>query len=235
MAGRLADTALVAGALPPDAMAVRGAFHAGPDDAVPGLPEGGTLVLLGWTGGRQWPAFAASPEAADGRPDPLDRWSRRLIDGAAAALGAVALYPFGGPPHHDFQGWALRAEPVARSPIGLLMHPAWGLWHAYRGALGFRDRLALAAVPDSAAACDSCVARPCLRTCAVGAFSAVGGYDVAACTQHIGSATGGGCVTGGCGARAACPVQPPEPYAPAQIVFHMRAFVRGQQRAAGPA
>jgi hypothetical protein len=103
----------------------------------------GTLVLLGWTGGRQWPVFVVSREATDGEPHPLDRWTRRLIDTAASELGAMAFYPFGGPPYHDFQRWALRAEPVARSPIGLLIHPDWGLWHAYRGALGFRERLAL--------------------------------------------------------------------------------------------
>ena len=26
---------------------------------------------------------------------------------------------------------------MAVTPIGLLLHPDWGLWHAYRGALGF--------------------------------------------------------------------------------------------------
>ena len=84
-------------------MALRGALHPLPEDNVPPLPDGApaaTLVLLGWTGGRQWPAFAASAEAQDRQPHPLDRWSRRLVDAAAAALGAagldaVALYLFG--------------------------------------------------------------------------------------------------------------------------------------------
>jgi hypothetical protein len=188
----------------------------------------GTLVLLGWTGGRQWPSFAASAEACDGRPHPLDRWSRRLIDAAAAALGAVALYPFGGPPHHDFQRWALRAEPVARSPVGLLIHPQWGLWHAYRGALAFRERWALLADGARASPCTRCVSRPCLSTCPVGAFSEDRGYEVAACTGHLRGPAGAACVSTGCAARLACPIVPPEPYSSAQQAFHMHAFLRAR-------
>jgi hypothetical protein len=217
-------------------MAVRGAFHPSPEDNVPPLPCGtpaGTVVLLGWTSGRQWPAFAASPEACDGRPDPLDRWSRRLIDAAAAALDAegldaVALYPFGGPPHHEFFRWALRAEPVARSPIGLLVHPDWGLWHAYRGALVFRGRLPLTPHLARPAPCATCATRPCLSTCPVDAFSERSGYDVTACASHLREAAGAPCVTAGCLARRACPVTPPEPYAGPQNGFHMRAFLRSR-------
>lgn len=222
---------MVARVLPPEAMAVRGAFHPLPEDHVPALPDGsqaGTLVLLGWTGGRQWPAFATAPEAHDGRPHPLDRWSRRLIDAAAAALGAVPLYPFGGPPHHDFQRWALRAEAVARSPIGLLIHPDWGLCHAYRGALAFRQRLALAESADRPSPCAGCSERPCLTACPVAAFSDEGGYDVAACSEYLLQPAGAGCLTGGCAARRACPVRPPDPYSGAQTGFHMQAFLRAR-------
>ena len=31
------------------------------------------------------------------------------------------------------------------SPLGILIHPDWGLWHSYRGALAFRERLDLPA------------------------------------------------------------------------------------------
>jgi hypothetical protein len=212
-------------------MAVRGAFHPSPDDNVPALPSGqpaATIVLLGWTGGSQWPAFAASAEARDGLPHPLDRWSRRLIDAAAALLGAVALYPFGGPPHLDFPGWALRAEPVARSPIGLLMHPDWGLWHAYRGALAFREPLPLVEHAARTSPCAACAGRPCLTACPVGAFSEQHGCDVGACMQHLHAPAGVPCAAAGCIARRACPLTPPEPCTAAQNSFHMRAFMRAR-------
>jgi hypothetical protein len=52
-----------------------------------------------------------SPQATefrDGRPDPIDRWSRRVIGHMACDLGAKALFPFGGPPWHPFIAWAKR-------------------------------------------------------------------------------------------------------------------------------
>ena len=106
------------------------------------LADVGTIVLAGMAGRDGWGAFAASAEALDGLDHPLDRWSRRLIEGLARELGALALFPFGGPPFWPFQQWARRAEPVHPSPIGLLIHPVYGLWHSYRGALAFHEALA---------------------------------------------------------------------------------------------
>ena len=40
--------------------------------------------------------------------------------------GAV---PVRRPPYWPFQQWARRAEPVHPSPIGVLIHPRYGLWH----------------------------------------------------------------------------------------------------------
>ena len=225
----LAINVIVHAALPVGAFAIRGALHPLPEDSVPNFADGTpvrTIVLLGWTGGRQWPVFEASPEARDGQPHPLDRWSRRLIDAAASRLGALPLYPFGGPPHHDFQNWALRAEPVARSPIGLLIHPEWGLWHAWRGALGLRDRLVLPDMPRTPSPCETCADRPCLGSCPVAAFS-VGGYDIGACGEHLAKADGAACVARGCAARDACPIRPIEACSPTQRAFHMTAFRRG--------
>src|SRR5579864_8866242 len=179
---------------------LRGAFHPETGDGVPVLPGGtlaGTLVLAGMVGRAQWPAFAASPEASDGRRNPLDRWSRRIIDELAAALGAGALYPFEGPPWLPFQRWAMKAEPVHRSVLGVLIHPDWGLWHSYRGALAFAERLALPARVDRPSPCDSCATKPCLAACPVGAFTPER-YDVDACVGHLRSPRGTDCLEHGC-------------------------------------
>jgi hypothetical protein len=112
-----------------EGLAVRGAFHPEDDDRVPAFEDGApalTVYLFGWTGGEQWPVFARSPAANDGFPDPLNRWSKRLLDAAAEGLNAAAFYPFGGPPWLDFQRWALKAEPVRRSPLGFAHSPEMG-------------------------------------------------------------------------------------------------------------
>ena len=184
-----------------------------------------TIVLLGWAGGESWGFFASSAEAADGAPDPLDRWSRRTIDAIANDLDATALYPFTGPPWLPFQRWAMRAEPVTVSPLGILIHPEWGLWHSYRGALAFTERLTLPPMDAKTSPCAACAEKPCLTACPVSAFSG-SGYDVPRCRAHVATAEGSRCMSGGCLARNACPVGAGHRYAHAQAAFHMQAFSR---------
>jgi ferredoxin len=225
MSGAALETALAAisgaGLVPRGALAVEEKERRGE------LADVRTIVLAGMAERNGWSAFAASPEAADGAEDPLDRWSRRVIEALARDLGGQALFPFGGPPFWPFQQWARRAEPVHPSPIGLLIHPVYGLWHSYRGALAFREALD---VPEPAAApspCDSCPERPCLSTCPVGAFSPRG-YDVAACAGHLANAAGADCMSAGCRARRACPVGAEHACGEKQASFTMRAFLRAQ-------
>jgi hypothetical protein len=186
-----------------------------------------TIILAGMVGREGWSAFAVSPEASDGLGDPLDRWSRRVIEALARELDGRALFPFGGPAFLPFQQWARRAEPVHPSPIGILIHPRYGLWHSYRGALAFREKLAIPEPAVVASPCESCLGRWCLKTCPVGTFSDAG-YDVAPCADHLRSAAGADCMGFGCCARRACPVGAEHGYGPEQANFFMRAFLRGQ-------
>ena len=212
-------------------LGVRGAFHPSDDDSrmlCTSAPVVRTCVLFGFTGSVQWPQFAASVEANDGSPHPLDRWSRRLIGDLAREFGAIDLYP-SGTPHVPFQRLAARAEPVHSSPMGLLIHSAWGLWHAYRGALLFGERIELPPRREAASPCSTCTAQPCLSACPVDAFGA-DGFALEACVAHVTSSAGRDCREGGCRARRACPVGVELRYSPAQMRFHMEAFIRSVAR-----
>jgi hypothetical protein len=214
----LAEVAALAGR---EGLAPLGGFHPVPEDAAPG----GTLVLLGPDGPAFWDVFRASAEYADGGADPLNRWSERVIGALADALGARAVFPFGGPPWQPFTAWARRSGEAWESPVGLLVHARLGLFVSYRGALAFRERLALPPAP--ARPCDAC-ARPCLTACPVGALGTAG-YDLAACHDFLGTTPGRECMARGCAVRRACPVGAglrPE----AQSAFHMAAF-HGRQTA----
>ncbi|MCP5368639.1 MAG: hypothetical protein H6907_18575 [Hyphomicrobiales bacterium] len=206
----------------------RGAFHPGPGDGVPAAAPGrpaATLVLVGNAGPAMWAAFAA---ACDPDRDLLDDWSRRVVGGLARDLGAAACFPFDAPPL-PFQRWARRAEPCHPSPLGIFIHARYGLWHGYRGALLFADRLDLPPQDPAPSPCDTCDGRPCLSACPVAAFTGAG-YDTAACAGHLAADAGRDCMAGGCRARHACPVGQEYAYAPAQQRFHMAAFRRAMGR-----
>jgi hypothetical protein len=206
-------------ALSAHGLILRGGFH--PEPAEPGLEGAGTLLLVGNAGPAMWRAFASH---IDGAPDPLNRWTRKVIEPVAEKFGARALYPFG-EPRWPFQRWALRAEALHASPLGILIHAEYGLWHAWRAALLFADRLDLPARTERANPCDSCVEKPCLSACPVGAFNG-DIYDVPACAAHLRS-DAATCGATGCHARNACPVGADWRYEAAQIRFHMEAFAAG--------
>jgi len=169
-----------------------------PSDALP--HEGGTLVLLGPDEPDFWPLFAASPEYTDGQPDPMDRWSRRVIDALATDAGGVAYYPFGDAPYRPFYTWALRSGQAWSSPIAFLVHATRGLFVSYRGAVWVPETMPVTPAPKP---CDTCAA-PCATACPVDAFA--DGYDVDACRNYLRTPAGEDCVTKGCAARRACPV-----------------------------
>ncbi|MBE9555355.1 MAG: 4Fe-4S dicluster domain-containing protein [Proteobacteria bacterium] len=210
-------TALAAHGLLP-----RGAFHVGPED---GAPEGaGTILLTGNAGPGMWRAFGA---ARPGGAHALDAWSKTVLGDIARQFDASALFPSDGPPYLPFQRWAKKAEPLASSPLGILIHPDYGLWHGYRGALAFAETLPLPSRNDRASPCDGCTDRPCLSTCPVAAFGE-GGYDVPACAAHLRTDAGADCMAQGCRARRACPVGQDYVYEPAQAEFHMAAFLNSR-------
>jgi hypothetical protein len=204
---------------------LRGGFRPRADDVIPPLPDGrraGTVLLVGSAGLGLWAAVSASPEA--GRPDPVDRYTARAISGLAARLGLAALFPFDGPPWHPFQRWAVRAEPGLRpSPLGILIHPVFGLWHAYRAALLLAEVLPLPEPAPLEHPCESCADRPCVRACPAGALAS-GAYDVPRCRAYLQAHPDAPCHAVGCLARHACPVGREWTQSPAQAAHHTAAF-----------
>jgi hypothetical protein len=210
----------IAALLDPHRLEVLGGFTAGPEDA--GLPPGTrTLLLIGPAEPGFWSHLTAQPEW-DGAPDPVDRWSRRVIGRVACDLGAKALFPFGGPPWHPFYAWALRTGQVWDSPVRLLVHARQGLMVSFRGALALKHPVNLS--PPTPRPCDGCPA-PCQSACPAGALTEAG-YDVPACHAFLDRPEGQDCMTGGCLVRRACPVSQSYARLPEQSAYHMGQFHR---------
>jgi hypothetical protein len=165
--------------------------------------------------------FSTSPEFSDGAPDPLDRWSARVIGPLAQRFGGQALFPSDGPPYPPFIRWATRTGQCWPSPVGLLVQEQAGLFISYRGALALPGRLELPTPPESP--CGDC-ARPCETACPVGALGVDQSYDVPRCRAHVLSSAGADCRSG-CLVRRACPVSQRLGRLPEQSAFHMGAFL----------
>lgn len=186
------------------------------------------VLLVGHVGSSIWEPFRRWSDTLTGLPpaEPLDNWSKTVISPIAAAHGATAFFP-SDPPWQPFQQWAMRAEGLRASPLGILIHPDYGLWHGYRGALAFR------AVPDDfvpskpvgAHPCDACADRPCMAACPVAAIGEEG-FRYQACRGHLARPEGHGCLTQGCLSRNACPVGAEHRYCNGQLQFHMAALKR---------
>lgn len=182
-----------------------------------------SIALVGNVGSSYWSEFSQSPEFKDGRADPLDRWSRRVAEQIAETFSLSTIYPFEGPPYYPFQQWAKRAEALSQSPLGLMIHPQYGLWHSYRFGLLLPQVTEQQSILVTSL-CESCELQPCLNTCPVNAFGDEG-YDVDSCDSYLKQNSDASCHQEGCLARLACPVGEAYRYEPAQHTFHLRAFL----------
>ena len=215
-------------ALEPHGLFLRGSVNFVGDEAAPSLVDGrpaASVVLIGNIGSSFWPAFSRwRKEQPDrGGRDPLDTWSKDIIRIIAEKANATAWFP-SDPPWQPFQQWAMRAEGLKASPLGILIHPVYGLWHGYRGALGFAGPIPDAPPQAAPHPCDRCPDKPCLTSCPAAAVRP-DLFDLPACRAHLLRPEGQrGCMDAGCLARAACPIGTAYRYNDAQLRFHMAAL-----------
>jgi hypothetical protein len=205
---------------------LRGGFNFSAGEESPTGPSNApakSVLLVGQTGSAPWPHFLRWWERQPrDLKDPLDTWSREVIGAVAYEFGARAVSP-SDRPFLPFQQWAMRAEGLKPSPLGILMHPEYGLWHAYRGALLFDHEIAFQAPENPIHLCDACIGKPCLNSCPVGAYSA-DGFAYETCLSHVRGPNGATCRDAGCIARNACPYGTEYRYAAEVQAFHMTAF-----------
>lgn len=207
----------------------RGGFSVTKEDCVPAQASGElskTLLLFGQAGSTLWPVFSASAEYSDGQAHPLNRWSERVGQSIASKLGGTLLLPFGQAPHHPFIRWASRAEGIQSSRLGMLIHPEYGLWHAYRFAIALAEPAeGLSIAKTQYNICNKCQSQPCLKQCPVDAFDG-NHYDVNACFHYLQANPESTCHSFGCRARNACPEGSHSHYALEQKQFHMKQFTQ---------
>lgn len=177
-------------------------------------------VLVVGNGGRWlWPRFRASPEASL-RRNPVDRYTRRAFERAAA----VATHPAGIALYNERRegaylplvALAQRAGFGTPGRVGVLIHPEFGPWIALRGVL-FMGEAIREDPPARFEPCSGCAA-PCEPACHGGVVSEMG-VDYRACYRT--KLLRGECRTR-CDARRACVIGREHAYDPDQVVHHSR-------------
>ncbi|QPC92464.1 hypothetical protein [Mesorhizobium sp. INR15] len=216
----------IAAALLANGLILRGGFNFAPGEApttgASGAPAK-SVLLVGQAGAAPWPHFLKWRERQpQDIKDPLDTWSRELIGVVAKQFGARAVSP-SDKPYLPFQQWAMRVEGLKPSPLGILMHPRYGLWHAYRGALLSESELPIQIAETVIHLCDACVGKPCMKSCPVDAYSPEG-FAYQTCLTHVRGSHGEPCRSGGCLDRNACPYGTAYRYPKGIQAFHMASF-----------
>jgi ferredoxin-like protein FixX len=214
-------------ALGDNGLRLLGSFELGPADQwfVGRARQPRSIALVGNVGSLLWPYFDAARQARAGLT--LDQWTEDVIGGIASGLGLDAVYPFKGPPYYPFIQWAKRTGQLFSSPIGLTIHPDYGLWIAFRAALLFDHSLGHEKT-SADHPCESCEDRPCLSTCPVDAFDEEG-YSFKTCLDHL-TTPENACRNGGCLARIACPIGTNHRYGKPHAAFHMNQLLKAHDK-----
>lgn len=199
------------------ALTIVGGFHPREDEWFTGYQ---TALMIGPDEPDFWHHFTQQPEYADGLPNGMDRYSKRVLGQIAEDVGGKVYFPSDCPPYPPFIQWALKSN-CFQSPVGLLVHGKAGLFTSFRGVLALREDYDLPAPLDSP--CNTCTEQPCKTACPIEALTP-SGYDVAACKAYIGSEAGRACLSG-CKVRLSCPVSQKFGRVEAQSEFHMKAFI----------
>ncbi|HEX4209938.1 MAG TPA: hypothetical protein VHY56_06065, partial [Candidatus Binataceae bacterium] len=133
-----------------------------------------SIVVIGNGGGAFWNAFKAHAKAHPGwrdRTHPLDDFTRGLVENQIEPImrergvSTTSVYPFIGEPTLNFIALGKLAGLGGPSLLGVLIHPVYGPWIAFRAALLLDFALDQPGEAAGFDPCPRCVSRSCITAC----------------------------------------------------------------------
>jgi len=185
------------------------------------------LILLGNGGPSFWRALQAQTNTHPNNP--VDDFSRRLaVSFVEDYLQANVRVLYPGDSAVPLQQLGTLAAWHHPSPLGVGIHPYYGLWFAYRAAVLSDAPLTPTAAPQTTSPCAHCREQACLNACPASALALPGPPDVKRCLNWR-IAPDSSCADT-CLARLACPVGAGQRYDEAQIRYHYGRSLADLQR-----
>jgi len=191
-------------------------------------PAARSIIVIANGGSAFWNAFKTHAAAHPGwreRANPLDDFTRVVVEETlmpavrARGVRCTPVYPFlAGRSVLNFMELGKRAGLAGPSIVGVVVHPIYGPWIAFRTAL-LVDTLVDA--PASALGfdpCPTCVTRDCMVACPAQAVTYPAGWDIPRClTYRVEREVE--CAPR-CAARAACVLGPDHRYPDDELAYH---------------
>ncbi len=194
-------------------------------------PDARSIIVIGNGGGAFWRALKDHAARHPGwwqRDHPLDDFTREVIEREVApsvrAVGVACrpIYPFD-VMSINFMELGRIAGLGGPSILGVLVHPTYGPWIAFRAALLIDADLDSPGAASGFEPCPGCTVRSCIPACPVGAVSFPQGWDIPRCVEHR-MEVEPDCAPR-CHSRAGCVLGPEHRYPDDALAYHqMRAL-----------
>jgi epoxyqueuosine reductase len=187
-----------------------------------------SIVVIGNGGADFWSTFKAHAAKNPGwleRDNPLDDFTREVIEKQivmpiqAEGVRCFTVYPFGsGGPTLNFMQLAMLAGLAAPSIIGVVVHPVFGPWIAFRAALLLDSEIDHPGDAIGFDPCPTCSSRSCISACPAAAVSFPSGWNIPKCLAHRVEAHPD--CADRCHARVACVLAPDRRYPDDELAYH---------------
>ena len=191
-------------------------------------PDARSVVLVGNGGRALWQALIRHAAGKPGwwqRAHPLDDFISGVVEAEllpaldGACVGMV--YPFSTTPVRlDFIELARAVGLGGPSLLGVLVHPVFGPWIAFRAALLLAAELDAPGPALGFDPCSGCASRSCIAACPVAAVTYPEGWSVGSCSrfriEHEATCNPG------CHARLGCVLAPEHRYTADELAYHQR-------------
>jgi epoxyqueuosine reductase QueG len=200
-------------------------------------PSARSIVVIG-NGGREfWKAFSRHAKENPGwrdRDNPLDDFTRVIIERDVAPVVAQAgtahtiIYPFiSNGPTLNFMEAGKAAGLSGPSILGVVVHPVYGPWIAFRAAILLDQLIDAPGEARGFDPCPTCVPRSCISACPADAVSVANGWDIPKCLTHRVEVETD-CAPR-CHARAGCVLGPEHRYPDDELAYHQMRALRAMR------